>query len=335
MPAVDLSAASADLRVGVLCEDVTVRDAMACRLRDEGFQVPLKAGFGACDDVEALARYLDVLVVNMEGATDAHFAALEAILDRGRPQVLFGEGAGAASAHAVKRVANRHVEVATTQRTRPEAASRDGGSGFEGGSPSCGNLSVWVLGASFGGPEATKRFLSVFRREVPGALALILVQHIGVGFIEMLASQLNRCTGFQVVAAEEHTVVEAGHVYVAPVQDRIRIDSHGQIHLVEDTETRTYAPSIDEAMKEVAGRYGMSSGAIVFSGMGADGAQGARAIAAAGGSVWAQSSETCAIDSMPNQARNTGVVSFSDSPEGLAAALLKRYQKTEISKRII
>ncbi|KAB7628134.1 chemotaxis protein CheB, partial [Alkalilimnicola sp. S0819] len=90
----------------------------------------------------------------------------------------------------------------------------------------------------------------------------------------------------------------------------------------------SYAPSIDSVMEEVARRYGANGGAIIFSGMGDDGARGCQAVAGAGGLVWAQDSASCAIDSMPSCARNTGVVAHSAPPEALARDLAAHLAKT-------
>jgi two-component system chemotaxis response regulator CheB len=48
---------------------------------------------------------------------------------------------------------------------------------------------------------------------------------------------------------------------------------------------------------------------VVLTGMGADGAEGAREVARAGGEVWAESEETAVIYGMPQEAVATGAVS--------------------------
>ncbi len=164
----------------------------------------------------------------------------------------------------------------------------------------------------------------------PEAMFLI-GQHIGVGFVELLASQLNRSSPFRVTPAADGSVLENGRVFVAPVGELIRLDPQGRIRLVADDATRIYNPSIDALMEEVARCYGPQAGAIVFSGMGDDGTQGAQAIARAGGEVWAQDSASCAISSMPDCAAATGVVSRRGSPEELSDALAK-YLATDEAK---
>lgn len=181
------------------------------------------------------------------------------------------------------------------------------------------NLPVWVLGASIGGPQALKEFIAELPADVPAAF--IVAQHIGNGFVELLANQLDRVTALQVRAAETGLRLGAGQIVVAPVEQRITF-SDGVIALQPNRRKSVYSPSIDEVMTEVATAFGHRANAIVFSGMGCDGVEGARAVVAAGGTVWGQESSTCIISSMADAARDAGVVSESGAPAELAARLL-------------
>ncbi len=180
---------------------------------------------------------------------------------------------------------------------------------------------VWVLGASLGGPQAVRAFLSRLPGEPP--IAFILAQHIGEGFDQLLASQLDRETALHVVCARAGARLHHGDVLLAPLDQALRIDRDGCVALHPLAEPGIYSPSIDEVMHEVAQRYGANAGAIVFSGMGDDGIEGARAIAAEGGVVWAQDAASAVISSMPDHARRAGVVSLSGPPESLADQLMK------------
>ncbi|THB73730.1 MAG: hypothetical protein D6B28_03400 [Gammaproteobacteria bacterium] len=180
---------------------------------------------------------------------------------------------------------------------------------------------VWVLGASLGGPEVVKWFLEHLE-QTPKA-CFILAQHIGDGFAELLASQLNRASNMRVVSAETGTRIENGVVITAPVEERLMIHPDGVIALAPEQRESLYKPCIDFVMLEVAERYGQNSGTIIFSGMGDDGSVGCVAIKEYGGTVWAQDADTCAISSMPDCARATGTVSFTGTPEELGQKLIK------------
>ena len=179
---------------------------------------------------------------------------------------------------------------------------------------------VWVLGASLGGPEVVKDFLEQLKH-TPKA-CFILAQHIGDGFTELLASQLNRASTMKVIEAETGTRIENGVIITAPVEQRLMIHPDGIVALAPETRESLYKPCIDFVMQEVAERYGEKSGAIIFSGMGDDGSIGCGAIKEYGGVIWAQDSETCAISSMPDCARATGTVSYTGTPEQLGKKLI-------------
>ena len=181
------------------------------------------------------------------------------------------------------------------------------------------DVPIWVLGASIGGPQAVKEFIAQLPADIPAAF--IVAQHIGVGFVDLLAGQLDRVTALQVRPAESGLALRPGQIVVAPVEQRITF-SEGLIALQPNRRRSVYSPCIDEVMMEVADAFGPRANAIVFSGMGSDGVEGARAIVAAGGMVWGQESSTCVISSMVDSAREAGVVSQSGAPGELGQRLL-------------
>jgi chemosensory pili system protein ChpB (putative protein-glutamate methylesterase) len=184
---------------------------------------------------------------------------------------------------------------------------------------------VWVLGASLGGPQSIKQFLS----HLPGGLpiAFIIAQHIGAGFVELFAKQLDRATAFRVMPAADGHVLRHGEVVVTPVYNRVVIDRDGRIELRALDPDSIHTPSVDDVMVDTAFRYGKKSGAIIFSGMGNDGMLGSRMTHSKGGTVWTQSTDSCVISSMPDAVRRMNISQFSGSPVQLAAELI-----TELSR---
>lgn len=269
----------------------------------------------------------DAVLLDLDGATDAELDLLDGLLERLALPMIFQDGRARTDDPVwLQRLAGKiRAEAAV-----PAAVSMAAASARLVPEP----LRCWALGASFGGPEALKRFLTAIS-EPPPQTAFVIGQHIGDGFVDVLASQLNRATAFQVASATDGAVLESGRIFVAPVRERLRIDPSGVIRLEpEVTERGFYTPSIDRLMEEVAVRFGERSGAIVFSGMGDDGARGSVAIARAGGIVWAQAAASCTIDSMPNCARATGTVSRSGTPEELAVALARHLRATAAAAHV-
>ena len=189
------------------------------------------------------------------------------------------------------------------------------------------DLNVWVLGASLGGPQAVRQFLSAIEQDLP--VVFILAQHIGANHVSLLAEQLNRVTKFTVVPGKTGYQLKHGEVILTPADKQLSLTDDGFIALQPAPPATIYSPSIDNVMSEVARCFGKRSGTIVFSGMGDDGARGCEAIAEHGGIVWAQDIASCVVSSMPDQARKTGKVSYSANPEQLAKHLYEYYSKSK------
>ncbi|VAW92284.1 Chemotaxis response regulator protein-glutamate methylesterase CheB [hydrothermal vent metagenome] len=180
---------------------------------------------------------------------------------------------------------------------------------------------VWVLGASLGGPEAVKRFLNSLDPNIDASF--ILAQHLGSNFVKLLAEQITRTTPFKAMKPRAGHVLRHGEILVTPVSERLMINPIGAVELRELQEPAPYSPSIDLVIEDVAKRFGTRSGAIIFSGMGDDGSNGIELMSERGAVIWAQDADSCVISSMPDQARDTGLVSFSGTPEALAKNLNK------------
>lgn len=185
-------------------------------------------------------------------------------------------------------------------------------------------FNVWVLGASIGGPEAVKRFLARIPAELP--VAFVLAQHLGDGFISLLATQLDSVSRFKVKEAMDGDTLRQGEVIVVPVENQMTLDTNGQIGFIEEKWQGHYKPSIDDVISEVTSSFAARSGVIIFSGMGSDGMLSSQKFAQQHhGTVWAQNPETCVISSMPDSVREAGLVSYSGSPEALALKIAMYY----------
>jgi len=266
----------------------------------------------------SMAERVDGVLVVLRDVDDADLDALDAVTDRFDGPIVFCDqreadtdmlarlaGKLTAAVPPTSRVSSRPIHAATVMPTFP----------------------VWVLAASFGGPDMLRRFLGA----LPGMprAAFVVAQHVGEGFAEVLAQQLNRGCALPVACAADGMPLRAGHVYIAPVRRRLAIDDTGVFRFGAAYEEQYVCmPCIDDVMTAVAGRYGPRCGAIVFSGMGDDGSVGVRIMAEAGGTIWAQDAESCAIDSMPECAAATGAVSRRGDPEGLAGALIAHLEAT-------
>lgn len=185
---------------------------------------------------------------------------------------------------------------------------------------------VWVLGASLGGPQAVKRFLRVLPGDLPAAF--VLAQHMGANFVSLLAEQLRRSTALRVHTPNPGHVLRHGEVLIAPVEERLLINPIGAVELHAPLAERGgYRPSITQIIRDMYSRYGGQTGAIIFSGLGDDGAEACRELVAGEGQAWVQSAQSCIISSMPDRVRELGAAVFEGTPEALAQRLIEHYRR--------
>lgn len=179
---------------------------------------------------------------------------------------------------------------------------------------------IWVLAASTGGPKAVNTFL----RQLPQDLGLgfVYVQHIDAEFDKTLAKAVVKDTHFSVALASDGGVICKNSIVVIATDKVVEIHKNGTLTLTDNQWPGPYQPSVNEIIANVAHTHGRRSGAIIFTGMGDDGAVSARLMHQQGGIVWAQSPESCTSASMPEAALETGCVSFEGTPQSLALQLI-------------
>ena len=348
------------LRVAIVSPSEKQRDVLQQYLESNGLEAV--AVLDSAAGASLGPAVADVLLVNL--AEDGDTFDLDALLDRTEIPILFNDAdimqrqppnsiAGRAWG---QRLAEKLQAIGRAASNRSEPSARghaEGGApasldATAGGTPersvACGvpvsellvsatreivkpapgaAQEVWVLAASIGGPQAVTQFVQHLPAGLP--VAFVVAQHIGLGFVDLLASQLARVTPLTVRCGEQDMILAPGEIAVAPVEQRFGFSQPGRIALAPDQRKSIYSPCIDDVMLAVADGYGARAGAVVFSGMGSDGVAGGRAIAAAGGAVFAQEPDSCVVSSMADGARDAGIVSFSGTPAELARHFLERF----------
>ncbi len=226
----------------------------------------------------------------------------------------------AAKVRVVRTASRLANAVQAPTRTAAPAASSTGRSSAP---PADFRFPVVVLAASTGGPATVMRMAPGFTREFPAAV--FLVQHMPASFTSQYAVQLAEFTGIRVKEAEENEGVQPGTLYICPGGQHLRVTPTGKIHLDSVTgRIDGYLPNIDVTMESVAAYAGAMSIGVILTGMGSDGARGARAIKNAGGLVIAQDEATSVIFGMPAEAIKLGVVDHVLGMDDIYAAIEKR-----------
>jgi len=189
---------------------------------------------------------------------------------------------------------------------------------------------VIILAASLGGPAAVKEFLDA----LPGGLpaAFVYAQHIDQNAAKVLLRVLGRHSALTLHEAKAGETLRNGEIILIPVDNEISFDSEGQIVFHSHPWPGPYGPSINQVMLNVADHYRNQSHAILFSGMGNDGAIASPLLKAYGNPIWSQSSESCVISSMPDAVASTGCVDFRGTPTELAKQLVIKMAAEEQRK---
>jgi two-component system chemotaxis response regulator CheB len=178
--------------------------------------------------------------------------------------------------------------------------------------PHARGAEVVVIGTSTGGPPALQ---AIIPKLPPGlASAVLVVQHMPVGFTRSLADRLHSRSALPVREAQDGESVAPGVVLIAPAGRHMKVRRRGpvtKVWLDDEPRSALHRPSVDVLMASVAKAYGPRSLGVVLTGMGSDGVEGLRAIRLTGGRTFAESEESCVIYGMPKAAVEAGVVDRS------------------------
>lgn len=186
---------------------------------------------------------------------------------------------------------------------------------------------VWVLAASTGGPDAVAKFLAGIPDDLDG-VAFLYVQHIEHQALESLQKVVTRHCGWRVESTDVTRVIREKTIYLVSPRHQIELLEGGVLSpLPEQPWGGRYRPSIDQVIAKVARVYRNRGGAIIFTGMGDDGANSCTMLHHRGGQVWIQTAASCAIDSMPVSVEKQGCVHFSAAPEELARQFVNLHKQ--------
>jgi len=154
-----------------------------------------------------------------------------------------------------------------------------------------------VVGSSAGGVGALSTFVSTLNKSFPAPI--VIAQHLDPQRPSHLGSILERRSTLPIVIVSEHgeTKLEGGRIYVVPANQHVRI-TDGHVHLEGDHNDRP-KPSVDMLLSSAAQSYGEHLIAVILTGSGSDGANGAVDVKNAGGVVIIQNPQTAAYPSMP------------------------------------
>lgn len=163
---------------------------------------------------------------------------------------------------------------------------------------------VVVIGASTGGPGALHTVVPGLSADLPAAV--LIVQHMPVGFTRSLAERLDSISALAIKEAAPGDALEVGRALLAPGGFHMTVDENGRIALNQNPAVHGVRPAVDVTMASVAQRYGAHTIGVVLTGMGRDGTNGALLIRSAGGQVIVEDESTCVVWGMPRSVVEAG-----------------------------
>ena len=183
---------------------------------------------------------------------------------------------------------------------------------------------VIAIGSSTGGPQALGSLLGALSPSLP-RVAVLVAQHMPPMFTTVLAERLARATAREASEGKDGERLKPGAIYVAPGDHHMTVARREAPFLQIGREPPVHfcRPAVDPLFASVAETFGPAALGIVLTGMGIDGAAGARAIAEAGGSVIAQDEASSVVWGMPGATAAVGVCAAMLAPDEMALAVAK------------
>lgn len=186
---------------------------------------------------------------------------------------------------------------------------------------------ILIVGCSTGGPEALLQLM----RQLPSSLAvpMMIVQHMPPVFTKLLAERLDTVSSLTVREANGGEMLVPGTVFIAPGDFHLEIELCGgsyQTRLTQAAPENFCRPSVDVLFRSVARHYGAAVLGVILTGMGHDGLQGARELAAAGGQIVVQDEATSVVWGMPGVVATAGLADDVVALSDLASVITTRLQ---------
>ncbi|WP_421681612.1 chemotaxis response regulator protein-glutamate methylesterase [Stutzerimonas urumqiensis] len=154
-----------------------------------------------------------------------------------------------------------------------------------------------AIGTSTGGPVALQRVLTQLPEHFPAPI--LLIQHMPAAFTKAFAERLNKLCRISVKEAEDGDHLRPGLALLAPGGKQMMVDARGVVRILPGDERLNYKPCVDITFGSAAKSFNDKVLAIVLTGMGADGREGARMLKQCGSQVWAQDEASSVIYGMP------------------------------------
>nr|WP_297347826.1 chemotaxis response regulator protein-glutamate methylesterase [uncultured Glaciecola sp.] len=181
------------------------------------------------------------------------------------------------------------------------------------------------IAASTGGPVALQKVVSELPSDFP--FPVILVQHMPGTFTAAFAERLDKHSKLKVKLALDNERLEKGTAYLAEGGKQMQVAGIGAFAKlrIADTpkgSTFVYHPCIDFTMESLVSAFSGDILSVILTGMGSDGAAGARLLKAKGATIWAQDEKSSVVYGMPKAVAESGICDRVISLENIAQHII-------------
>ena len=188
-----------------------------------------------------------------------------------------------------------------------------------------GGIDLVAIGTSTGGPLALQNVLV----DLPANFSkpIVMIQHMPATFTPAFAKRLDQLCKISVKEAEDGDQLKPGLALLAPGGKQMLIEGRAGsavVRIIESEPSLTYKPSVDITFRSANKIFPAKTLAIVLTGMGADGREGARVLKAQGSEIWAQDEESCVVYGMPAAIVEAGLADQVLNINDFAEAIVKR-----------
>ena len=178
---------------------------------------------------------------------------------------------------------------------------------------------VVVIGASAGGVHALEILFRALPDPFPVPVAVVL--HLSPDHKSVLPQVLSRTTGRRVEWATDGAQLVAGPILAAPPGRHLEVDDQRTVVLATTPRVHFSRPSVDHLFSSAARVFGHRVLAVILTGNGSDGAEGALAVRDAGGVVIAQDEASSEYFNMPRGVIIAGAATVVLSLDAIAPAI--------------
>lgn len=193
-----------------------------------------------------------------------------------------------------------------------------------------GAFDLLVIGSSTGGPPVLETILSALPADL--SVPVVVAQHMPLMFTKSLAERLDEVSAVSVIHGEQGMPLHPGTVYIGQGGKHVRVNKSlgGKLTLEISPEPAAalYKPAVNELYASAAKASGSRCAAVILTGMGDDGAIGAKDLRAKGALILAQDLESCVVYGMPKAVAQAGLADASLPPADIATILATLGTKT-------